>query len=75
MTTGYVVDLANGHGGYCIEILQGVTACGARIPGDADREVYAVERGHEHAHNSLCFDCSKTDSRALREAARERGQS
>ncbi|WP_238593356.1 hypothetical protein [Natronobacterium lacisalsi] len=28
MTTGYVVNLDNGHDGYCVESLAGVTYCG-----------------------------------------------
>jgi hypothetical protein len=72
MTTGYVVNLDNGHGGWCVEILRGVTYCGETFDPEAvAREPYALDRGDEHPHNLLCFECSKVDGRRLRGAARE----
>jgi hypothetical protein len=72
VTTGYVVNLENGHNGWCVESLRGVTFCGETFDPDAvEREPYAVNRGDGHPHNSLCFDCSKADSRCVRGAARE----
>lgn len=71
MTTGYVVNLDNGHSGYCVESLVGVTYCSETFdPEEFDREVYAVDRDADHPHNTLCFDCSKADSRRVRGAAR-----
>ncbi|WP_226479183.1 hypothetical protein [Natrinema amylolyticum] len=71
MTTGYVVNLDNGHNGYCVESLLGVTYCGETFdPTAVERELYAVDRGHDHPHNMLCFDCSKADSRKVRGAVR-----
>lgn len=71
MTTGYVADLDNGHNGYCIESLVGVTYCGRTFdPEDVERELYAVDRDHDHPHNMLCFNCSKADSRKVRGAVR-----
>ncbi|SEW10538.1 hypothetical protein [Natrinema salifodinae] len=71
MTTGYVVNLENGHNGYCVESLIGVTYCGEAFdPTTVERELYAVDRGHDHPHNTLCFDCSKVDSRTVRGAVR-----
>ncbi|MDJ1431479.1 hypothetical protein [Halostagnicola sp. A-GB9-2] len=71
MTTGYVVNLDNGHNGYCVEIIPGVTYCGGMFsPAAVDREVYAIGRDEDHPHNYLCYDCSKADSRRVRGAAR-----
>lgn len=71
MTTGYVVNLDNGHNGYCVENLIGVTYCGRTFdPEDVDRKLYAINRGHDHPHNTLCFDCSKADSRKVHGAVR-----
>lgn len=72
MTTGFVVDFNNGHGGYCVEILRGVTYCGGTFDVEVvDREIFQVEgRDADHPHSHLCFDCSKADSRAVRGAAR-----
>jgi len=71
VTTGYVVNLDNGHNGYCVESLIGVTYCGRTFdPKAVERELYAVDRGHDHPHNKLCFDCSKADSRKVRGAVR-----
>ncbi|QCC60734.1 hypothetical protein NP511_01975 [Natrinema thermotolerans] len=71
MTTGYVVDLDNGHNGYCVESLVGVTYCGETFdPAAVDRELYAIDRGEDHPHNYLCYDCSKADSRKIRGAVR-----
>ena len=74
MTTGYVVNLDNGHGGWCVESFFGITYCGERFDVDeVDREPYAVDRGDDHPHNTLCFDCSKADTRCVRGAAQEVG--
>jgi len=35
-----------------------------------EEPLYAVDRGHDHPHNKLCFDCSKADSRKVRGAVR-----
>ncbi|ADB63978.1 hypothetical protein Htur_5091 (plasmid) [Haloterrigena turkmenica DSM 5511] len=71
MTTGYVVNLENGHNGYCFESLLGVTYCGTTFdPATADRELYAIGRDDDHPHNMLCFDCSKADTRTVRGAVR-----
>ncbi|AFZ74537.1 hypothetical protein [Natronobacterium gregoryi] len=71
MTTGYVVNLENGHDGYCVESLVGVTYCGETFnPETVDREPYAVNRDKDHPHSMLCFDCSKANSRTLRNTAR-----
>jgi len=71
VTTGYVVDLDNGHNGYCVESLVGVTYCGETFdPSAVDRELYAIDRGEDHPHNYLCFDCSKADSRKICGAVR-----
>ena len=71
MTTGYVVHLDNGHNGYCVESLEGVTYCGETFAlEDHDRELYAVDRDEDHPHSYLCFDCSKADSRAIRGSVR-----
>ncbi|WP_455448291.1 hypothetical protein [Natrinema thermotolerans] len=71
MTTGYVVDLDNGHNGYCVEIIPGITYCGEIYsPSSHDREPYAIDRGEDHPHNYLCYDCSKADSRKVRGAVR-----
>lgn len=71
MTTGNVVDLDNGHDGYCVEVIPGLTYCGESYsPSSVERETYAIERSEDHAHNLLCFRCSQSDSRALRAAAR-----
>lgn len=71
MTTGRVVDLNNGHSGYCVEILTGVTYCGETFDtGAIEPEWYAVGRDPDHRHNTLCFECSKVDSRVLRGAVR-----
>ena len=71
MTTGYVVNLDNGHGGYCVESLVGVTYCGETFdPETIERERYVIGREEGHPHNMLCFDCSKANSRTLRGAAR-----
>ncbi|OVE83294.1 hypothetical protein [Natronolimnobius baerhuensis] len=71
MTTGYVVNLDNGHNGYCFESLVGLTYCGRTFDPEAvDRELYAIGRDEEHPHNTLCFDCSKADSRKVRGAVR-----
>lgn len=76
MTTGYVVNLDNGHNGYCVEVLAGVTKCGETFErGEVDLEVFETERGPDHPHSKLCFDCSKADARKVRAAADERGRS
>ena len=69
MTTGFVVQLDNGHNGWCVESLRGVAYCGETFdPDDVEREVY---RHGDSCHDSLCFDCSKADSRRVRGAASE----
>ncbi|AXR79013.1 hypothetical protein [Natrarchaeobaculum sulfurireducens] len=71
MTTGYVVNLENGHDGYCIESLVGVTFCGETFdPTTDEREVYAIDRSEDHPHTYLCFDCSRANARHVRGAAR-----
>ena len=72
MTTGFVVNLDNGHSGWCVESFRGFTYCGKRFDATAvEREVYAVGRESGHPHDTLCFDCATVDSHALRGAARE----
>lgn len=74
MTTGFVVQLADGHSGYCVESFRGITYCGERFdPTAVEREVYAVDERIDthHRHSTLCADCARVDSRALRGAARE----
>ncbi|WP_265112302.1 hypothetical protein [Halosolutus halophilus] len=71
MTTGYVVNLDNGHNGYCFEVLRGITYCGCTFdPETVERERYAIGRDDDHPHTTLCFDCSKADTRKVRGAAR-----
>ncbi|SEP98263.1 hypothetical protein [Natrinema salaciae] len=71
MTTGYVVNLDNGHNGDCVESLLDVTYYGETFdPEAANRELRAVDRSHDHPHNTLCFDCSMADSRKVRGAVR-----
>ncbi|MCU4743483.1 hypothetical protein [Natronoglomus mannanivorans] len=71
MTTGYVVNLDNGHNGFCFESLLGVTYCGETFdPNTTQRELYAVDRDGDHPHNTLCFDCSKVDARTVRGTVR-----
>ncbi|MFW5905381.1 MAG: hypothetical protein ACOCUO_00875 [archaeon] len=71
MTTGYVVNLENGHDGWCVESIPGLTYCGqVYAPSQVEREVYALDRGDDHPHNCLCFDCQSSDSREVRSAAR-----
>jgi hypothetical protein len=72
VTTGFVVQLADDHSGYCVESFRGFTYCGERFdPTAVEREVYAVGRESGHPHDTLCFDCATVDSHALRGAARE----
>jgi hypothetical protein len=69
MTTGFVIQLDNGHNGWCVESLRGVTYCGVTFdPDDVEREPY---RHGPSCHDMLCFDCSKADSRRVRGAADE----
>lgn len=72
MTTGYVINLDNGHNGYCIESLRCVTFCGETFdPTEVEREPYTIEgRDENHRHAYLCYDCSKADSSCVRGAAR-----
>ena len=72
MTSGYVVNLDDGHDGWCIESIAGLTLCGQiYAPSEVEREIYATERGDQHPHNTLCIDCHRlNDSHELREAAR-----
>jgi hypothetical protein len=73
MTTGYVVDLDNGHDGWCVEILRGVTYCGEVFDRrDEQVGIFAVGRSEGHPHDKRCFDCYNANSFALREAARAR---
>lgn len=73
MTTGYVVNLDNGHNGWCVEILRGVTYCGEVFDRSEEKVgIFAVERSEDHPHCQFCFDCHKADSFALRDAARAR---
>lgn len=68
--TGRVVDLPNGHNGYCIVIGPGLCYCGETFdPQQVSPEIYAVDRGDDHPHNYLCIDCHKCNSRKLRAAA------
>ena len=72
VTTGYVVNLDNGHDGWCVESFPGFTYCGEQFDlNTANRELRAVDRGEDHPQNYLCYDCSKADSRAVRGAAQE----
>ncbi|MDJ1430447.1 hypothetical protein [Halostagnicola sp. A-GB9-2] len=71
MTTGYVVNLGNGHNGFCVEGLVGFTYCGRTFDPEAvDRELYSIGRDADHPHNYLCYDCSKANSRRVRGAVR-----
>jgi hypothetical protein len=69
VTTGYVVQLDNGHNGWCVESLRGVAYCGATYdPEEVKREPY---RHGESCHDYLCIDCHKADSRKVRGAAEQ----
>ncbi|CAI49713.1 uncharacterized protein NP_7068A (plasmid) [Natronomonas pharaonis DSM 2160] len=72
MTTGYVVNLDNGHNGFCVESLLGVTHCGETFDRDAvELETFTIDgRDGDHPHSQLCYECSKVDSVALRDSVR-----
>lgn len=71
--TGLVVNLDNGHNGWCVEIAPGAAYCGETFDRAEERVgIFAVERPPDHPHCTFCFECGKVDTRQLRKAARNR---